>query len=405
MVAFFTSCEEEITSFQDNEVQKTAQSLTASEVPENILVALYPWRSTANLTVYYYNPLDDFIALETDGISTYTGDNNLGFDFNYDDELIYILAGAGDEKALGGGYRYLYALNPGLEESQLISQIQSVGGSNRPQDLTFDNDGTLYIVFQGGEINTFNLETLVMSEFSEVPSYGAVGLTYDFDNNQLIYVTNRGPVELYSVAIPSGNVNELFAFNDPSCYDDDDDDSDYSGAQGIEYVGNNKAIVGSTYCEIIYTLDLETQYTNYLLDTGEGNYIKDLMYISFANDDYDDDGCLNEEDAYPESNMSETLSIGDNSYEDIDNVLVDCGTFMQDQIDNLINQINDSYNGDYKKGDGEQEDNYDELHKSFTTKLAHITYYWRINKLITAGERAEISSDAWSAEIPNRDPR
>lgn len=125
--------------------------------------------------------------------------------------------------------------------------------------------------------------------------------------------------------------------------------------------------------------------------------------ITFGDcEDYDSDGCFNEEDAYPHSNMNATLSLGENSYEDIDNILVDCGTTMQDQIDNLISQINSSYYGDYRKDDM-QEDNWEELHEAFSTKLAHITYYWRINKLITAGERAEISSDAWSADIPYRE--
>ncbi len=133
-------------------------------------------------------------------------------------------------------------------------------------------------------------------------------------------------------------------------------------------------------------------------------FIVGIWSISFGecSGDSDDDGCLDEDDAYPNSNMSETLSLGENSYEDIDNVKVDCGTFMQDQIDNLINQINDGYNGNAAKSQG-GEDNYEELHEAFTTKLAHITYYWRINKLITAGERATISSDAWSAEIPYND--
>ncbi len=119
--------------------------------------------------------------------------------------------------------------------------------------------------------------------------------------------------------------------------------------------------------------------------------------------DFDADGCMNEEDAYPYSNLGEMLSIGENIYYDIDNQFVDCGTTMQDQIDNLIAQINDSYYGDYGKGDV-QSNNWQELHDAFTTKLAHITYYWRINKLITAGERAEISSDAWNSDIPNMEP-
>jgi len=126
--------------------------------------------------------------------------------------------------------------------------------------------------------------------------------------------------------------------------------------------------------------------------------------ISFGDcQDFDNDGCKNDEDAYPNSNLSETIYIGRNHY-NIDNVFVDCGSTMQDQIDQLINEINDSYYGDHNKSDSDYEDNWEELHKAFTTKLAHITYYWRINKLITAGERAEISSDAWSADIPNMGP-
>ena len=141
------------------------------------------------------------------------------------------------------------------------------------------------------------------------------------------------------------------------------------------------------------------------LDYAKGNtsyYPVGIGSISFGEcNDYDGDGCFNEDDAYPHSNLAETLSIGENNYYDIDNVKVDCGTFMQDQIDDLINQINDSYY--YNKSDSDYEDNWEELHDAFTTKLAHITYYWRINKLITAGERAEISSDAWSADIPYSD--
>jgi len=113
--------------------------------------------------------------------------------------------------------------------------------------------------------------------------------------------------------------------------------------------------------------------------------------ISFGYcDDLDNDGILNEDDPYPNSNRSETLSFGENNL-DIKNMFIADGTTMMDQIDNLIIQINESYRG---------ESNWDELHKAFTTKLAHITYYWRINKLITAGERAEISNAGWNTDIP-----
>jgi len=86
--------------------------------------------------------------------------------------------------------------------------------------------------------------------------------------------------------------------------------------------------------------------------------------------------------------MSETITVGDcNTY--VENIFLDCGTTMMDEIENLINQINEAYDGE----------NGEELHEAFTTKLAHITYYWRTNKLITAGERATISSCAWNADI------
>jgi len=408
LALLFASCVDETSNLQNAEEQKAA-SFKTSEITTGNLYALYPWSSTDNIALYNYNPITDDIFLDESYLGSLNADdNNQGFDYNKEDGLVYFIAGFGDDKPevlTKEGYsasRYLYSYNINTETTLLIDRLESQEGTSKAQDLTFGNDGTLYIVFQGGEINTFNFNTNTCSSYTYVDSYGAVGLTYNFDSNQLIYVTSNDPVEVYSVAIPSGNVEEMFAFYAPLGYDSDDEDSDSCTAQGIEYVGNNKAIVSSTYgCDIIYTLDLVTESTNLLLNpTGFEDSIKDLMFIH--TDDFDNDGCINEEDAYPNSNMRSTLKIGPNYYYSIDNVKVDCGTFMQDQIDNLVNQINDGYNGNAAKSQG-GEDNWEELHDAFTTKLAHITYYWRINKLITAGERAEISSDAWSADIPNRE--
>jgi len=194
----------------------------------------------------------------------------------------------------------------------------------------------------------------------------------------------------------------LYGYDDFNAYLEFYGANGYLGGTGF-YVDNED---GGTYFAVQSIEDPITRIVIFNTNQypSKGNEVFDLIGIgsvSFGNcnTDYDDDGCLNEDDAYPNSNMSETLSLGENTYEDIDNVKVDCGTFMQDQIDNLINQINDSYNGNANKSQGGG-DNWDELHKDFTTKLAHITYYWRINKLITAGERATISSDAWGGNIP-----
>ena len=105
--------------------------------------------------------------------------------------------------------------------------------------------------------------------------------------------------------------------------------------------------------------------------------------------DRDGDGILNEDDPYPNSNMSESLYIG-RDYLDIDNIFVEPGMTMMDQIDELIAEINEQYDGE----------NWDELHRDFTRAIARITYYWSKDRLITRGERGEIASAASSSNIP-----
>jgi len=112
--------------------------------------------------------------------------------------------------------------------------------------------------------------------------------------------------------------------------------------------------------------------------------------VSFGNcTDLDGDGVLNENDPYPTSNMSATLTIGYNNL-NIENVFSAEGTTMMDQIDALIAEMNAQYNGD----------NYAYLHKRFMSKLSKITYYWTKDRLITRRERSAIYSAASSADVP-----
>jgi len=112
--------------------------------------------------------------------------------------------------------------------------------------------------------------------------------------------------------------------------------------------------------------------------------------VSFGNcTDLDGDGVLNENDPYPTSNMSATLTIGYNNL-NIENVFSAEGTTMMDQIDALIAEINAQYNGD----------NYSYLHRQFISKLSKITYYWTKKRLITRSERSAIYSAASSADVP-----
>jgi len=80
----------------------------------------------------------------------------------------------------------------------------------------------------------------------------------------------------------------------------------------------------------------------------------------------------------------------DGCYPGVENVFVEPGITMMDQIDELITEINEQYDGE----------NWDYLHRRFTRKLAGITYYWRRDRLITRGERNDINDCATNSNIP-----
>jgi hypothetical protein len=54
--------------------------------------------------------------------------------------------------------------------------------------------------------------------------------------------------------------------------------------------------------------------------------------------DWDNDGCLNEEDAHPYSDLSETIVI-DGCNTEVENAFIACGTTMMDEINDLIAEI------------------------------------------------------------------
>jgi hypothetical protein len=63
---------------------------------------------------------------------------------------------------------------------------------------------------------------------------------------------------------------------------------------------------------------------------------------------------------------------------------------MMDQLESLIAAINAQYTGD----------NYNTLHRKFTTELAKLSYYWLKDGLISSRERSTISRAAYSATVP-----
>ncbi|MBI9041921.1 thrombospondin type 3 repeat-containing protein [Lutibacter sp.] len=108
-----------------------------------------------------------------------------------------------------------------------------------------------------------------------------------------------------------------------------------------------------------------------------------------CDDDDDNDGVVDSRDKHPFSNFTADFHIYE-TYFGIDNQLGRNGSTMMDQLNSLIESINAEYNGE----------NYNALHRKFTTELAKLSYYWYKDRLITSRERSAISSAAYRADGP-----
>ncbi|MBI9041920.1 thrombospondin type 3 repeat-containing protein [Lutibacter sp.] len=108
-----------------------------------------------------------------------------------------------------------------------------------------------------------------------------------------------------------------------------------------------------------------------------------------CDDDDDNDGVVDSRDKHPFSNFTADFHIYE-TYFGIDNQLGRNGSTMMDQLNSLIESINAEYNGE----------NYNALHRKFTTELAKLSYYWYKDRLITSRERSAISSAAYRADVP-----
>ena len=141
--------------------------------------------------------------------------------------------------------------------------------------MAFGNDGTLYLSAGNGDVSTYDFGTGTSTTLATLPANGAIGLTYDSDSNVLIYATldGGGDVDLYSVDA-AGTVTPLFSVVEPSGCG--------GSAQAMEYIGNGKIVVGSTFgCSVIYSIDLNTQTAATLLNPdGFQDNIKSLIFYS-----------------------------------------------------------------------------------------------------------------------------
>ncbi|MCF6168436.1 hypothetical protein [Lutibacter sp.] len=121
--------------------------------------------------------------------------------------------------------------------------------------------------------------------------------------------------------------------------------------------------------------------------------------------DYDNDGCPNQDDAHPWSNMSETIRFDYYTDTGVENKFVNCGSTMADLVDDLIMEMNIEYGCIESKTSLQKEirfnDNWEAVHRIFVRRMARLTYYWRKDKLITRSDRTKLYRAAKNSNVPN----
>ncbi len=246
--------------------------LFIGKVNAQTLYGLYPWSGTDNVVSFVYNETTD--SWEYDAIAGSTGlQYNFGFNLNPADGQYYLIGSP--DTSHPPSERNLYRLdNETFAQVEFITTLESSDGNDRPQDFAINSNGDFFIVYQNGTVDQFDLSTLAASPYASVGSdHGAVGITYDWDMDRLLYAHNDFPIQLYEIT-NEGTVNHLFDFNTPG-------PDGWGTAQAITYAGNGMCYSSSTYSwNGLYSIDLDDQTATLLLqptDSPWGDY-KNLLY-------------------------------------------------------------------------------------------------------------------------------
>ena len=232
------------------------------------LYAYYPWpvNGPDEIARYEYDPVTDAISLEDNPF----GASGLGVvysvDINPATGMAYMLGGDdfGEPRRL-----FEFDVATGTLGAEIATVVSSTGNP-APNTMAFGNDGTLYMAFGNGEVDTFDVGSGVSSAFANVPTFGAMGMTFDSDANRVIYAHTSSPIEFYEIDL-AGTVTPLFNAFNPVC----------GSAQAMEYIGGGKIVAGTTFsCSTIYTIDLNTGTTSLVLNPdGFQNNIKSLVFV------------------------------------------------------------------------------------------------------------------------------
>ena len=179
-------------------------------------------------------------------------------------------------------------------------------------------------------------------------------------------------------------------------YADDEVASEYGGCFADPMIENFVLPYTGSYTLVVIMLSA-CEFEEEQIDFPEGDiYPYEIHVTGIDSCDYDDDGVLNEDDPFPNSNMDEMLSIGRTNF-DIENKFSDEGTTMMDEVDALIERLNEQYdNGS----------NSSALSIEFKREMAKISYYWYKSRLISRRDRVAISRAVANVSFPfyNQEP-
>jgi hypothetical protein len=367
----FNSCQKETIDVLENTQQKPTTSFlnyiknnsftnkfqnTAAKKSQTLQMRIADEELEA-VAEFYLNDAESFNCS-----GTLTTEDFSNIDINGDIIEMYDINGILDENTSYGNEEMMY-----IEPGDIVNGIQF---------STAQEYNWIFVSSDFEELENLNIQDNAFFNMSAAP------LEIAFESNNITAITadlivfNYGTTVVYAVDSEENYLGHIII--NPNNGEFEEEEEMFEFVKQLLYI-KSPVPIKKLY---MYTDDYIYFAPNFLgFDT-----------ISFGEciSDADNDGIMDNEDPYPNSNLSETLFINDFNTYITNSFTRKKGVTMADEMDNLILQINAQYNGS----------NYNELHKKFVSEVAKLSYYWYKSRLITSRERSKISSYAWSSNIP-----
>lgn len=366
----FNSCQKETVDVLENTQQKPTTSFL-NYIKNNSFASKFQntaakksqtsqWRIADEeleaVAEFYLNDAESFNCS-----GTLTTEDFSNININEDIIEMYDINGILDENTSYGNEEMMY-----IEPGDIVNGIQF---------STAQEYNWIFVSSDFEELENLNIQDNAFFNMSAAP------LEIAFESNNITAITadlivfNYGTTVVYAVDSEENYLGHIII---------NPNNGEFEEEEMIEFTNELLQIKSPVPIKKLY------MYTNDYIYFAPNFLGFDAISFGECISDADNDGIMDNEDPYPNSNLSETLFINDFNTYITNSFTRKKGVTMADEMDNLILQINAQYNGS----------NYNELHKKFVSEVAKLSYYWYKSRLITSRERSKISSYAWSSNIP-----